>query len=212
MLSFQSNELELRGPLPSELYHRYVDFKWFVSGLFTASGIRGQILNYVLHDQHARIYNYDNKTRSGQFKDDVDYSNLNEENNKPDDAVTRKFLQMAHYGEEGRQFTFVLTLGSVLRFCETGKEFSIDLLSKHMMHADVNVYVAWAGEFLIRPRKGSAQEDRGGHGSRSRRHRDRNQPDQGKHSPAADAPQNKPERSVERMTMTQHETRATMNS
>lgn len=37
-----------------------------------------------------------------------------------------------------------------MRFTETGKEFGIDLLSKHTMHSDLNVYVAFSGEFFIR--------------------------------------------------------------
>lgn len=57
---------------------------------------------------------------------------------------------MVHYDEGGRIFTYVLTLDGLLRFTETGKEFGIDLLSKHTMHSDVNVYIACSGEFFVR--------------------------------------------------------------
>jgi hypothetical protein len=33
----------------------------------------------------------------------------------------------------------VITLDGMFRFTETGKEFGIDMLSKHTMHSDVNV-------------------------------------------------------------------------
>jgi len=41
-------------------------------------------------------------------------------------------------------------LDGQLRFTETGKEFGIDLLSKHTMHSDVSQYIAFSGEFFIR--------------------------------------------------------------
>lgn len=44
----------------------------------------------------------------------------------------------------------MLTLDGLLRFTETGKEFGIDLLSKHTMHSDVNIYIACSGEFFVR--------------------------------------------------------------
>ena len=64
--------------------------------------------------------------------------------------ATLQFLKMVHYDEGGRIFTYVLTLDGLLRFTETGKEFGIDLLSKHTMHSDVNIYIACSGEFFIR--------------------------------------------------------------
>jgi hypothetical protein len=57
---------------------------------------------------------------------------------------------MAHYDEGGRIFTYVLTLDGLFRFTETGKEFGIDLLSKHTMHSDVNIYITCSGEFFVR--------------------------------------------------------------
>lgn len=55
----------------------------------------------------------------------------------------------------GRIFTYVLTLDNLWRFTETGKEFGIDMLSKHTMHSDVSIYIAFSGEFFIRRLKHS---------------------------------------------------------
>ncbi|OCF38643.1 C2 domain-containing protein [Kwoniella heveanensis CBS 569] len=136
--NFQANEIQLRGPVPNELYHRYVEFKTFVGGMFESTGLRGKILNKALHHQHERIYNYDRQTQYGEFRDG------------PSEDTTLKFLEMAHFDQGGRIFTYVITLDGLLRFTETGKEFGIDLLSKHTMHSDVHIYIAWSGEFLIR--------------------------------------------------------------
>jgi len=67
--------------------------------------------------------------------------------------MTQKFLEFAHYGQGGRIFTYVLTLDGQFRFTETGKEFGIDLLSKHTMHSNVSIYIAYSGEFFLRRRK-----------------------------------------------------------
>jgi hypothetical protein len=70
-----------------------------------------------------------------------------------------------HFDQGGRIFTYVLTLDALFRFTETGKEFGIDMLSKHTMHSDVAAYVAFSGEFFIRRLKhprNSPPED-GGH-------------------------------------------------
>jgi len=64
--------------------------------------------------------------------------------------MTQKFLDLVHYDQGGRIFTYVLTLDAQWRFTETGKEFGIDMLSKHTMHSDVSIYIAFSGEFFIR--------------------------------------------------------------
>ncbi|KIW84375.1 hypothetical protein Z517_03625 [Fonsecaea pedrosoi CBS 271.37] len=135
--NFQSVQMQLRGPVPADLYHRYVEFRPFVAGMFTAHTIRGRLLNRALHHQHARIYNYDKTTKYGVFQE-------------PCPEMTKLFLEMVNYDEGGRIFTYVLTLDGQLRFTETGKEFGIDLLSKHTMHSDVSIYIAFSGEFFIR--------------------------------------------------------------
>ncbi|WVQ84085.1 hypothetical protein IAT38_006230 [Cryptococcus sp. DSM 104549] len=141
--NFQANEIQLIGPVPNELYHRYVDFKPFVKGMFTATGLRGKVLNKALHHQHERIYNFDRQTEFGVFP-------AAEEGEPPGKDVTEKFLELVHFDQGARIFTYVITLDGMFRFTETGKEFGIDLLSKHTMHSDVNIFIAWSGEFLIR--------------------------------------------------------------
>ena len=120
-----------------ELYHRFVEFKPFVNGMFSKTGLRGRVLNKALHHQHNRIYNFSNSTEYGIAKPRSEEASL-------------QFLKMVHFDEGGRIFTYVLTLDGLLRFTETGKEFGIDLLSKHTMHSDVNIYIACSGEFFVR--------------------------------------------------------------
>jgi C2 domain len=135
--NFQAIQMQLAGPVPAELYHRYVEFKPFVAGLFTANSLRGWILNRALHHQHNRIYNFDRSTLYGYFS-------------APSVDLTKQFLDFVHYDHGGRIFTYVLTLDAQWRFTETGKEFGIDMLSKHTMHSDVSIYIAFSGEFFIR--------------------------------------------------------------
>lgn len=153
--NFQANQFQLRGPVPPELYHRFVEFKPFVKRMFTGSGIQGYLLSKALHHQHARVYNFDRTT---------EYEVLDE---KPSTESTQKFLDLVHWDEGGRIYTYVLTLDSLFRFTETGKEFGIDFLSKHTMHSDVNIYIAYSGEFFIRRLK----------------HKDRPTPEEHLHSP-----------------------------
>lgn len=129
--------MQLRGPVPEAMYHRYVEFKPFVKAMFTAKGVRGYILSKALHHQHARVYNFDANTA---------YEYLE----KPCKEFTQKFLELVHHDHGGRIFTYVLTLDALFRFTETGKEFGIDMLSKHTMHSDVASYIAFSGEFFIR--------------------------------------------------------------
>lgn len=130
-------QVQLQGPVPSQLYHRYVEFRPFIAGMFTSGNFKGRLLNRALHHQHARIYNFDRTTLHGQFA-------------SPCVELTQKFLEFVHYGQGGRIFTYVLTLDAQFRFTETGKEFGIDLLSKHTMHSDVSYYIAFSGEFFVR--------------------------------------------------------------
>ena len=135
--SFQANQIQLQGPVPPELYHRFVEFKPFVKGMFAKAGLRGRILNRALHHQHARIYNFSSTTEYGIVEPKSTEASL-------------QFLKMVHFDEGGRIFTYVITLDGLFRFTETGQEFGIDLLSKHTMHADVNIYIACSGEFFVR--------------------------------------------------------------
>lgn len=135
--SFQANEMQLCGPVPSRLYHRFVEFRPIIGSMFNSRGLRGKVLNAALHKQHARIYNFDKSTEYGTFEPCTE-------------EASQQFLRLAHFDEGGRLFTYVLTLDGLLRFTETGHEFGIDLLSKHTMHSDVATYIACSGEFFIR--------------------------------------------------------------
>lgn len=136
--NFQANQIQFRGPVPDGLYHRFVEFRPFVKQMFTSSGVRGWVLSKALHHQHARVYNFDRTTKWGHFPQG------------PCKEMTQAFLDLVHYDEGGRIFTYVLSLDALFRFTETGKEFGIDMLSKHTMHSDVSVYIAFSGEFFIR--------------------------------------------------------------
>lgn len=129
--------MQFSGPVPASLYHRYVEFRPFVVGMFTDHSLRGHIMNRALHHQHARIYNYDRSTKYGVYQ-------------RPCTERTRQFLEFVHWDQGGRIYTYVLTLDGLWRFTETGKDFGIDLLSKHSMHSDVEIYIAFSGEFFIR--------------------------------------------------------------
>ncbi|TKA27723.1 hypothetical protein B0A50_04824 [Salinomyces thailandicus] len=141
--NFQANELQLQGPVPPNLYHRYVEFKPWVKRMFTSSGLQGVVISKVLHHQHSRVYNFDRRTQWGHFPDHPHPP-------QPQEAMTRQFLDLIRYDKGGRIFTYVLTLDALWRFTETGKEFGIDMLSKHTMHSDVSIYIAFSGEFFIR--------------------------------------------------------------
>lgn len=135
--NFQANQFQLRGPVPPELYHRYVEFRPFISTLFTSKGLRGLILHKGLQIQHNKVYNYNRDTEYGVFR-------------HPSEDMTRQFLDMVHHDEGGRIFTYVILLDALMRFTETGKEFGIDMLSKHTMHSDASIYIAFSGEFFVR--------------------------------------------------------------
>ncbi|EDN07535.1 conserved hypothetical protein [Histoplasma mississippiense (nom. inval.)] len=137
--NFQAIQMQLKGPVPASLYHRYIEFRPFVKGMFTAQSLRGRILNHALHQQHVRIYNFDRSTVYGVFP-------------APSLQFTQQFLEFVHYDIGGRVFTYVITLDGQWRFTETGREFGINMLSKHTMHSDVSIYIAYSGEFFVRRR------------------------------------------------------------
>ncbi|KAJ4209861.1 hypothetical protein NW767_000139 [Fusarium falciforme] len=143
---FQANEMQLQGPVPPKLYHRFVEFRPIIASIYSSTGLRGKILNKALHSQHRRIYNFNQSTEYGDF-----------------DACSKEaalqFLKLVHFDEGGRIFTYVLTLDGMFRFTETGKEFGIDMLSKHTMHSDVETYIACSGEFFIRRLKHPVSSD-----------------------------------------------------
>jgi C2 domain len=167
--NFQAVQMQLAGPVPPALYHRYVEFKPFVASMFMSHSLRGRVLNRALHHQHSRIYNFDRSTLYGFSQE-------------PCVDMTKQFLDFVHYDHDGRIFTYVLTLDARWRFTETGKEFGIDLLSKHTMHSDVSIYIAFSGEFFIRrlkkPWRPKMKPSKTGEGSSNEDdHNDYNDPD-----------------------------------
>ena len=136
--NFQANQMQLQGPVPAELYHRFVEFKPWVKRMFTAGGLQGIVLSKALHHQHTRVYTFGRSTIHGYFPQG------------PCKEMTQQFLDLVHYDRGGRIFTYVITLDALFRFTETGKEFGVDMLSKHTMHSDVSIYIAFSGEFFIR--------------------------------------------------------------
>lgn len=65
---------------------------------------------------------------------------------------------MTSWGTGGRLFTYVIMLDGQWRFTETGEEFAIGLLSKHTMHSDAALYIAFSGEFFVRRKEGHGQD------------------------------------------------------
>ncbi|KAK7398143.1 hypothetical protein QQX98_012485 [Neonectria punicea] len=143
---FQANEMQLCGPVPPVMYHRFVEFRPIIASMFMSTGLRGKILNKALHGQHHRVYNFDRSTEWGKFE-------------ARSEEAALQFLKLAHFDEGGRIFTYVLTLDGMFRFTETGKEFGVDMLSKHTMHSDVATYIACSGEFFIRRLKHPVSSD-----------------------------------------------------
>ncbi|KAI0366683.1 hypothetical protein BV20DRAFT_951821 [Pilatotrama ljubarskyi] len=160
--SFIANRLQLTGPVPAALRHRYVGFAPFVKAMFRARGVEGILLNRTLHRQHRAIYKWDANTIWGVVGQEAHDGKIEENgerqeggkdtsgSERTDEAFARKFLEMAAYGTEGRIFTYVMMLDGEWRFTETGEEFAIQLLSKHTMHADVALEIAYSGEFFVR--------------------------------------------------------------
>ncbi|GMK54635.1 hypothetical protein CspeluHIS016_0112210 [Cutaneotrichosporon spelunceum] len=135
--NFQANQIQLAGPVPNELYHRYISFAAFVPWMFESQGLAGRFLNRAVHQQHEVVYHYDSSTEYGRLPG-------------PGKSMGQRFLDMACWGEGKRIYTYIITLDGLMRFTETGPEFGIDMLSKHTMHSDVNIYIAFSGEFFVR--------------------------------------------------------------
>ncbi|KZT44426.1 hypothetical protein SISSUDRAFT_1029120 [Sistotremastrum suecicum HHB10207 ss-3] len=149
MSTFVAHKFQLSGPVPPTLKHEYVGYAPFIKSMFSNKGIRGHVLNHGLHKQYRIIYSYDKNTVYGVVPGTTE-AVLDEEKEKSvRQEMAEQFLRMTCYGEEGRIFTYVITLDAEWRFTETGKEFAVDLLSKHSMHADVAKEIAFSGEFFV---------------------------------------------------------------
>lgn len=135
--AFVANRLQLAGPVPSTLRHRYVGFAPFVKAMFRRSGIRGMLLHHTLHKQHLQIYKWDKNVVWGVIGDDKEppegeekeraqdgEGEKNENHQVKEDgdlgsdsvAMARQFLRMTSHGTHGRIFTYVIMLDGEMRF------------------------------------------------------------------------------------------------
>ncbi|KAJ7777428.1 hypothetical protein B0H16DRAFT_1407103 [Mycena metata] len=178
--TFIANKLQLTGPVPRELRHRFVGYRPFIKWMFDDSGIRGRILYHGLRKQYRTIYKCDKATVWGV----IDDAGTNTDNSATPEgveiketketreggvlrdatpesaaALARQFLDMTAWGDGAKLFTYVMTLDGEWRFTETGPEFAIDLLSKHSMHADLAKEIAYSGEFFVQPLNAAAKEE-----------------------------------------------------
>ncbi|KAJ7483150.1 hypothetical protein FB451DRAFT_1555202 [Mycena latifolia] len=159
--TFIANKLQLTGPVPRELRHRYVGYRPFIDWMFADSGIAGRLLHHGLRRQYHCIYRCDKSTVWGV----VDDTGKEGDGVSDSEALARQFLDMTAWGEGAKLFTYVIILDGEWRFTETGPEFAIDLLSKHSMHADLAKEIAYSGEFFVRPVPGGAEAKRESHGA-----------------------------------------------
>ncbi|KAG8735032.1 hypothetical protein FRC10_011072 [Ceratobasidium sp. 414] len=174
--NFQGNQLQLTGPVPKDLEHRYVGYRPFIESLFSKydsvlswkliltpsicrSGIKGRILNHALREQYRCVYSRDQATVYGCVERHQHASNVDSNDNgsqphpsqSPDvNPLTAQFLRMVQHGAGHRLYTYVITLDAQWRFTETGDEFAIEILSKHSMHADAAPHIAYSGEMFVR--------------------------------------------------------------
>jgi len=168
--TFVANRIQLSGPVPASLRHRYVGFAPFIKAMFKRKGIEGILLHRALHRQHTCIYKWDKRTVCGtvtlsqgedaqQLANGVNGHDKGKGPSSESDAFAHQLLQMTSHGTHGRIFTYVIMLDGEWRFTETGEEFAIQFLSKHTMHSDVSVEVAFSGEFFVRPLHDHDQHD-----------------------------------------------------
>jgi len=120
------------------MFVKYVAFRPVIKTFYTKAGISGRLMNRALRHQYRTLYSYDRHTEYGIVEHDT---------------IAKRFLELAHWGQDGRVFTYVITVDGEWRFTETGKEFGIQMLSKHTMHSRVAIHVAFAGEFYVRVKK-----------------------------------------------------------
>ena len=135
--AFVANRIQLAGPVPSTLRHRYVGFAPFVKAMFRRSGMRGILLHHALHKQHLLIYRWDknvvwgvigdrNEAPGGEEADRVQHGEGAKNNNSKvgtgeflgtdSIAMARQFLRMTSHGTHGRIFTYVIMLDGEMRF------------------------------------------------------------------------------------------------
>ncbi|CAE6338411.1 unnamed protein product [Rhizoctonia solani] len=150
--NFQATKLQLTGPVPKDLEHKYVGYRPFIEIMFSKSGIQGRLLNHALKKQHKYIYSHDQATVYGCVERKHGASDASNQNDPEDNLniLAAQFLHITQHGAGYRMYTYVVTLDGQWRFTETGDEFGIEMLSKHSMHADAARYIAYSGEFFVR--------------------------------------------------------------
>lgn len=128
--TFVANRIQLSGPVPASLKHRYVGFAPFVKAMFKKKGIKGILLNRALHRQHSSIYKWNKNTAYGvagaDGASDEQHHGENghaggekreeEERLVSPDVFARLFLRMTSHGTHGRIFTYVIMLDGEWRF------------------------------------------------------------------------------------------------
>ena len=119
--TFVANRLQLTGPVPASLHHRYVGFAPFIKAMFKKKGIEGIILHRALHKQHCSVYKWDKNVIWGVIEDDADArrgpSDMGSSGYPPQSsAIAHQFLRMTSYGTHGRVFTYVIMLDGEMRF------------------------------------------------------------------------------------------------
>lgn len=147
--TFQANKLQLGGPVPAELKHHYVGYRPFITWLFTQKGLRGRILHYGLKRQYGMVYYYSKSTETGVVGVTNDDEADKDEEETLEKQIATRFLEMCHWGEGGRLYTYIIMLDGEWHFTETGPEFAIDMLSKHSMHSNIAPDIAYSGEFFV---------------------------------------------------------------
>lgn len=80
--AFVANRIQLAGPVPETLRHRYVGFAPFVKAMFRRTGIRGLLLHHALHKQHLTIYRWDANTVWGYVENGVNEAVCGKEKDK----------------------------------------------------------------------------------------------------------------------------------
>ena len=85
--TFVANKIQLTGPVPSELRHRYVGYKPFIDWMFKDTGIAGHLLHYGLRKQYRTIYACDKRTVWGVIDGGVNKNNTEKANGQTEIEV-----------------------------------------------------------------------------------------------------------------------------
>ncbi|KAG8711427.1 hypothetical protein FRC09_020600 [Ceratobasidium sp. 395] len=99
--NFQANKLQLTGPVPKDLEHRYVGYRPFIESLFSKSGIKGRILNRALKKQHRYVYSHNQETVYGSVERHQRAANVDTDEKEAGDSKPRPPDQPETTGEPG---------------------------------------------------------------------------------------------------------------